>query len=525
MSIPSPVLDSSTSRFPSAKFDSGEWRYRTLTSGTVFEGYHIERPIGRGAMGVVYAAREIQNNRPVAIKILGGALQSQNLFSRFSREAATVARLKHPGIVELYQVGQNTQHCYLAMQLVNGMTLRDWIQFIPQISPDDLQLGFRSTTMESKLSPSVQTVQFTDREIRFDSSPKEVEIDADPREFKILADNRYIRRIAVILHEASEALVHAHDAGVTHRDLKPENMMIDSEGRVVIIDFGLARSFADTTITTHSALIGTPAYMAPEQLQGQLAGPQSDIYALGLIGYELLTRTIPFRAKFLEALMGEILHKPIPPLAGRNPSVPRELANIIHRATAKRPAERYATAQELRDDLERFLNGKRVTACAYRFRFNQTEVGIERPRRVSLTSYLNFGLCSFMILTSVVLIPKGINSPLIISCVAGVYATATYLFFAGTRHARQGAWAIVLSSVSIAGYIVYSLKGADKSNVELVFLMLLMAAIFLGIGFLHVGVLLSHTTRDWLKKATQKRTEFEQERSGTRTTRSVQQGA
>lgn len=467
----------------------GGWHSPELAPGTVLGRYRIDHPIGRGGMGTVYAAWDLDGERPVAVKVLGSALTDRTLFGRFQREAATVARLKHPNIVEVYHIGQTPSTCYIAMQRVQGTTLRGWLNRLPRSEPVGADSDARSDGF---------------RPILF-APPDESRLPV-PRS-PVLADPEHLRRAVRVLRDLVAAVAYAHAAGVAHRDLKPENVMVEPDGRVVVIDFGLARSFADTTLTTHSGPIGTPMYMAPEQLRGRPAGPAADVYALGLIGYELLSLTLPFRGRTIEALLGEVLHKPIPPLVGRNPAVPPDLANIVHRATAKDPDQRYANAGELLADLDKYSVGARVTATGYRYRFNPIEVFEVRPRCVSGAVYANFAFGTFFfIAVAFLVLTKPVNRETVIfASLSSVHLFAGRQMSTGRRRARVAGWAAVGLGIGLT---------VNTSFREPNAFLLPLAALFLGVAATNVVAVVSRHGRAWFRFAREKRRAFEAERTG-----------
>lgn len=273
-----------------------------------FPGYSLERELGRGGMGIVYEALQIDLKRPVALKVMrAGNHAAEDEIARFHTEAETVARLQHPNIVEIYEIGSADGNPYLTLEFVDGGTLADTIASRPQ----------------------------------------------PPRD---AADR--VRQLAA----AAEC---AHQSGVIHRDLKPSNVLLTASGIPKISDFGLARQMeAETPHTRTGEVLGTPSYMAPEQAEGRPRdiGPATDVYALGAILYELLTGRPPFLAETPIATLQQVLEvEPISP-SRLQPGVPRDLATISLKALEKEPARRYPSAAELGADLERFLAGKPIQA-------------------------------------------------------------------------------------------------------------------------------------------------------------------
>ncbi len=275
-------------------------------------GYQVLQPLGRGGMGVVYLARQTGLNRLVALKlILAGDQAGAEAHTRFRIEAEAVARLNHPGIVQVYDSGlwhsdPGASLPYLAMEYCAG--------------------GSLSTKLAGNPLAAAQAAATTE--------------------------------------ELAQAMYVAHQAGVVHRDLKPANILLDDKGRHKVADFGLAKNIdADVAQTRTGALLGTPAYMAPEQAAGlKDIGPATDIYALGAILYECLTGQPPFKAATVAGALEQVLHKePVPPRA-LQPGVPRDLQTICLKCLQKDPLKRYATALELADDLRAEREGQPIRA-------------------------------------------------------------------------------------------------------------------------------------------------------------------
>ena len=202
---------------------------------------------------------------------------------------------------------------------------------------------------------------------------------------------------------SATALAHAHERGVIHRDLKPENLLLDRQGAVFVIDFGLARFFEDVTLTNTGALVGTPLYMSPEQVAGRVAvDHRTDIYSLGMVLYELLTMRRPITAPTREGVLRQVVTKALPPVSWLNRSVSRTLQSVVHQATAKDPDDRYQSALALAADLANVLNNKPVAAKPYRYRFDDREIAAERPREVIFLSFA-FMLASLVIVAAALL--------------------------------------------------------------------------------------------------------------------------
>lgn len=269
--------------------------------GQQVQGYVIEAEVGRGGMAQVYRAHHRVLDRVSALKILLPELAGDdNFVERFLREARAAARLEHPNIVPIYEIGQTSNGEYfLAMKYVDGATLRQ----IANAQKESGGLDF----------PSIIT---------------------------------YITQIA-------SALDYAHANGIVHRDIKPGNVLIDADGGALLTDFGIAQAAEDINVTNQGMLVGTPAYMSPEQAQGFPATAQSDVYALGVVVYELLTGTTPFPHRTPHAvLLGHISEPPLP-VHDRNPQLTPELSAVVGKALAKSPDDRYTSAGEFAAALSR----------------------------------------------------------------------------------------------------------------------------------------------------------------------------
>ena len=311
-------------RFPSLE-ETGDWS--TWANGCLdasddpanpirFVGkYEILAELGRGGMGVVHLARQLDLNRVVAIKrLLRGTSSSPDDMARFRSEASAAARLSHPHIVAVHDVGVEGEMPFLVMQYVEGTTLA-----------------------------------------------------------KKLADGPLPPRVAAtLLGPICRAVEHAHDRGVLHRDLKPSNILIDTSGRPLVGDFGLAKRIdlghEGPTIT--GAILGSPSYMAPEQASSRRSGvgPTADVYALGAILYQMLTGRPPFQAaSALDTMLLLLEQDPIPPRV-LNPKADPDLEMVALKCLQKRPENRYPTAEALALDLDAYLLGQPVSARSTRFR-------------------------------------------------------------------------------------------------------------------------------------------------------------
>jgi len=336
-----------------ASSDSDDASSVGLPPATQLGDYLIIREVGRGGMGVVYEAEQLSLGRRVALKVLPSAasLDSRQR-QRFLLEAQAVALLQHDNIVPVYAVGCDEGLHYYAMQFIDGRSLAEVIRDLraadrPEAAglPDGRSLG----------SDPLSDVTPVRQQRSFGSVPSTV---ASQRP-------NFYRTAAWYGVQAAEALQHAHVAGVIHRDIKPSNLIVDARGRLWVTDFGVARlPQDDPSITRTGDLVGTLRYMSPEQVRGARheidAG--TDIYALGLTLYELLTLRPAFVAADRQELLRRILQdEPVAP--GRiNRSIPRDLETIILKAIAKESPARYGSARELADDLGRFLDDQPIQA-------------------------------------------------------------------------------------------------------------------------------------------------------------------
>ena len=259
--------------------------------------FTIERELPRGGMSRVFVATETALGRRVVLKVLAPELTATLSAERFKREISLAARLQHPNIVPLLSAGQAGQRLYYTMPLIDGESLRE-------------RMG-----RERPMS---------------------------------------IENASRILEEVASALAYAHGEGIVHRDMKPENVMF-FHGRAVVLDFGIGkavsaaqRADSDARITQAGVSLGTPTYIAPEQAAGDPSlDHRADIYALGVVAYEMLTSHPPFAGRTPQAIMAAHAHEPPPPVTGKRPDVPPRLANIVMRCLAKSPSQRPNSAEEI----------------------------------------------------------------------------------------------------------------------------------------------------------------------------------
>ncbi|MBX9584241.1 MAG: serine/threonine-protein kinase, partial [Gemmataceae bacterium] len=288
---------------PKARRGGGE-----VLRGPAPPGYEILGELGRGGMGVVYKARQVKLNRIVALKmILAGGHAGAEQLQRFQTEAEASARLQHPGIVQVYELGDHDGLPYFAIEYVEGGPLHKKTKKEPQ--PPELA--------------------------------------------------------AAITQGLARAIQFAHDHNVVHRDLKPQNVLVGADGALKIADFGLAKKLEEEEGQTLSgSIVGTPQYMAPEQARGDTrhAGPAADQYSLGAILYELLTGRPPLAGATVMETLNLVQNQDPVPVRDLQPKVPIDLETVCLKCLQKEPEKRYATAGELADDLGRFLNGVPILA-------------------------------------------------------------------------------------------------------------------------------------------------------------------
>ncbi len=275
-------------------------------SGRTVSHFRVVEKVGQGGMGVVYRAEDLKLGRTVALKFLAPHISvSEEYRARFVREARALAAIDHPHICAVHEIDEAEGRLFLATTYIDGPTLKERIA-------------------EGRLEPDEAL------------------------------------RIAI---ETAQGLQAAHRTGVIHRDIKSGNIMLDAEGRVVITDFGLARLEDDPNLTLSGGLMGTPAYMSPEQLRGERGDRRSDIWSLGIVLYEIIAGKLPFPA---DGSSASILTDEPAPLAALRPEVPQELDGIVRKALAKAPGERYQTAEEMIADLQELLVPARKSTAAAR---------------------------------------------------------------------------------------------------------------------------------------------------------------
>ncbi|HAK97196.1 MAG TPA: hypothetical protein DCM87_19955 [Planctomycetes bacterium] len=297
--------------------------------------YTLRRRIGRGGMGVVYEAWENSMDRRVALKVLPpGVAADERALQRFVREAKTAGQLNHPNVVSVYGMGLREQTPYYAMEFVEGETLAQILTRVRDASP---------------------------------GAPTPFGVSREDQEFHL--------RVARAFADAADGLQHAHARGVIHRDIKPSNLILDREGRLRILDFGLARLEGQESITVSGDVVGTVQYMSPEQAQVRKipVDQRTDVYSLGATLYEVLTLRPPFKGRDHRDTLSQIIARDAESLRKLNPRIPRDVETIVLKCIRKDPRDRYGTAEALAQDLRRFVRGDPVEA--------RPEGRLERIRR------------------------------------------------------------------------------------------------------------------------------------------------
>ena len=321
--------------------DAPAWTTDFTSSPRRLGDYELLRQIGRGGMGVVYEAQQQSLDRRVALKILPFAsMLDRKQILRFQNEARAAAQLQHPNIVPIHGVGSDQGVHFYAMQLINGQSLRQVLEN-------------RSLADEQKATSKPESVH---QSINTDAISDATSQSAYGKHVHGIRDTRAMTQLVV---QAADALQTAHECGIIHRDIKPSNLLIDENRKLWITDFGLASSSMDDGVTATGDIIGTLPYMSPEQASGQstLVDHRTDVYSLGVTLYELLTNCRPFEGTNHNDVLRQIESGECKGVRHWTPSIPKDLENVVAKAMATDREERYASAREMADDLERFHQG------------------------------------------------------------------------------------------------------------------------------------------------------------------------
>lgn len=280
--------------------------------------YQIIKTLGEGGMANVYLAHDTILDRNVAVKVLRGDLANDEKFvRRFQREALSASSLSHPNIVEMYDVGEDDGQYYIVMEYVDGMTLKQVLK----------KRGHLSVT-----------------------------------------------EVIDIMLQVTDGMAHAHDAYIIHRDIKPQNIMILSNGMIKITDFGVATALNSTQLTQTNSVMGTVHYLPPEQANGKGSTIRSDIYSMGIMMYELLTGLVPYKGDNAVEIALKHLKEPLPSVRKFNSSIPQSIENVIIKATAKNPKNRYTDARAMHEDLKTALDESRQNEKRYVYPYPENDL-------------------------------------------------------------------------------------------------------------------------------------------------------
>ena len=290
-----------------------------LSNGQIIGGrYEIVKSIGEGGMANVYLANDKILDRKVAIKVLRGDLANDEKFiRRFQREAQSVANLSHPNIVEVYDVEEEEGQHYIVMEYIEGKTLKQLLQKRGSLT---------------------------------------------------------LSEVIDIMLQLTDGLAHAHDAYIIHRDIKPQNIMIQDDGLVKITDFGIAMALNATQLTQTNSVMGSVHYLPPEQANGKSSTIKSDIYSLGILMYELITGSVPFKGDNAVEIALKHLKEKIPSIRRQNPTIPQSVENIVLRATAKNPKNRYDSVKDMNKDLKECLNEDKKNEKKIVFEYPENDI-------------------------------------------------------------------------------------------------------------------------------------------------------
>ena len=286
------------------------------------ERYEIIKSIGEGGMANVYLAHDVILNRDVAIKVLRGDLENDEKFiRRFQREAKSVSDLSSPNIVEVYDVGEEDGQHYIVMEYIEGKTLKQLVQKRGALT---------------------------------------------------------VPEVIDIMSQLTDGLAQAHDSYIIHRDIKPQNIMILDNGIIKITDFGIAMSMNATQLTQTNSVMGSVHYLPPEQAGGKSATTKSDIYSAGILMYELLTGSVPFKGDNAVEIALKQMKEKIPSIRKQNPLIPQSVENIVLKATAKNPKNRYDNIRDMHDDLVHALDSDKENEMKWKYPYPESEMDESR---------------------------------------------------------------------------------------------------------------------------------------------------
>ena len=296
-----------------------------ITKGQkINDRYEIIRSIGEGGMANVYLANDIILNRLVAVKILRGDLAEDEKFvKRFQREAIAASSLNHPNIVEVYDVGEDDGKYFIVMEYVEGKTLKSLIKKRGALT---------------------------------------------------------LPEVVDIMLQLTSAIAHAHESYIIHRDIKPQNVIIMEDGRVKVMDFGIAAQLNSNELTQTNSVMGTVYYLPPEQASGTSATVKSDIYSLGILMYELVVGKVPFKGDSPVEVAIKHMKTPLPSITDAYPEIPQSIENVILKACAKNPLNRYATVKDMHDDLLTVLEKERFNEPKVKYLYSEEALEDDMPR-------------------------------------------------------------------------------------------------------------------------------------------------
>ena len=287
------------------------------------ERYEIVKSIGEGGMANVYLAEDKILERKVAVKVLRGDLSADDKFiRRFEREAQSVSNLSHKNIVEVYDVGVEDNEHYIVMEYIEGKTLKQLL----------------------KKRESLTLTEVID-----------------------------------IMTQLTDGIAHAHESYIIHRDIKPQNIMIEDNGLIKITDFGIAMALNATQLTQTNSVMGSVHYLPPEQASGKGATIKSDIYSLGILMYELLTGNVPFKGDNAVEIALKHMKDKIPSIRKQNPAIPQSVENILLKAAAKNPRNRYDSAKEMYEDFVHCLDEEHVNDKKIVFEYPENDLDSSEP--------------------------------------------------------------------------------------------------------------------------------------------------
>jgi serine/threonine protein kinase len=363
-------------REPGSSGAAGALAANALPAGSRLGDFEIVSELGYGGMGVVYRARQLSLGREVALKVLPGCSQHTPMaVQRFEVEAQAAARLHHTNVVSIYAQGEHDGHFYYAMELVDGVGLDTAIYNRPDLLNTTLARRRGSAPAAADRPPAPPT----------DRMPAKPVSDSAPADY---------RQLAALVSEVADALDCAHRHGVIHRDVKPHNLLLGKNGRLHLTDFGLARLIHEPHLTVSGEFMGTPAYLSPEQVRGEIGriDHRTDVYSLGVTLYELLTRRKPFDGETREQIItGICTEEPVEPRR-LNHQIPVDLETICLRAMEKEPERRYATAGALAEDLRRFAEGRPILSRR-RSRLEKAARWLRRHKAVTAAGAAMLAVC------------------------------------------------------------------------------------------------------------------------------------